>query len=393
MRVLLVSPGYPPATGGVERHVEAMAAELVRREHQVTVLALTPSGDRPSHPEPSRPDGVRVVRLATRSLGPFQLPVGLPARLAQLAAEHDVVHVHNYHSPLPLQVLAAVRDRPVLLTPHFHGGGHSPAATLAHLFYRRAFRYLLPRVAGLVFVSAAERARFLVAHPAAGIPNVVIHNGIRESPRPAGPLRRRRLVLAIARLQPYKRVDVLIEAFARLAVTDPDSCCVVVGEGPERPRLERMVREAGLAGGQRVRLPGRVDDDELSELLATARVAVATSAHEAYGMAVMDALAAGVRVVASDIPAHRELAGLTEVTRRRITLWDARSGPAGLKRLIEEALSQPEADPAVPVLLPTWSQAAAALESFYARLGATPAPAGPAVVRPAPVAVEEERSQ
>ncbi len=102
-------------------------------------------------------------------------------------------------------------------------------------------------------------------------------------PRPDGP------ALLVARLAPEKAVGVAIEACARAGVP-----LVIAGDGPERARLERA------AAGQDVRFTGRVDAAELQRLRAEAGVAVVTTrAQETFGLAALEAMAAGLPTVAT----------------------------------------------------------------------------------------------
>jgi len=81
----------------------------------------------------------------------------------------------------------------------------------------------------------------------------------------------------------------------------------VVGAGPAREELEQLAGRLGLAG-RRVVFHGRLDEEAFARRMAVAAAAVSASGHEAFGMAVADALTAGIPAVASFIPAHRELA-------------------------------------------------------------------------------------
>jgi glycosyltransferase involved in cell wall biosynthesis len=80
---------------------------------------------------------------------------------------------------------------------------------------------------------------------------------------------------------------------------------VILGDGSGRRRIERLVADRGLKG--RVRCLGHVPEPELRRWLSTAAVVVSMSRLESYGLTLYEGLAAGASVVASDIPAHREL--------------------------------------------------------------------------------------
>ena len=108
------------------------------------------------------------------------------------------------------------------------------------------------------------------------------------------------LVVSAGRLESYKHVEKTVAAMAHLPT---DFSLIVTGDGPERRRLETTIAELALLA--RVRLLGRVYLDELWRWYRRADVYVSMSANEAYSLTVAEALSAGARVVASDIPAHR----------------------------------------------------------------------------------------
>ncbi|MGH3048883.1 MAG: glycosyltransferase, partial [Gaiellaceae bacterium] len=109
-----------------------------------------------------------------------------------------------------------------------------------------------------------------------------------------------RVLLAVSRLTEQKGLDVAVRALASLP---PDTALVVLGEGPERPALETLARDLGVAG--RVRLRGREPD--VAAWLERASVLVHPARWEGFGLAVLEAMLAGLPVVASNVSSLPEL--------------------------------------------------------------------------------------
>lgn len=106
---------------------------------------------------------------------------------------------------------------------------------------------------------------------------------------------------AVGRLSPEKGMDVLVDAFARLAT--PEVSLVIGGDGPERQRLVQQAADLGI--GHRVRFLGRVSS--AAEVYGLSRVAAVPSRTEAFGMTTVEALSAGLRVVATDCEGSAEI--------------------------------------------------------------------------------------
>ncbi len=109
------------------------------------------------------------------------------------------------------------------------------------------------------------------------------------------------LVVAVGRLVPVKRFDLMIEGLVALKPRHPELRAVIAGEGYERPALEELVRKYGAESW--ISLPGRVTDEELIELYRSAWVLASTSLREGWGMTVTEAGACGTPAVVSRIAA------------------------------------------------------------------------------------------
>jgi glycosyltransferase involved in cell wall biosynthesis len=144
---------------------------------------------------------------------------------------------------------------------------------------------------------------------------------------------RPRRIVYVGRLERYKRVDLALRATHSLVERFPDLELVVIGRGSERPRLEALARELGIA--DRTRFTGFVEREERDALLATSRVCVLPSEKEGWGLAVIEANAVGTPVVAADVPGLRDSVREGE-TGLLVTAGDAAAFENGLARLLEE---------------------------------------------------------
>ena len=146
---------------------------------------------------------------------------------------------------------------------------------------------------------------------------------------------------------------------------------VLIGTGRDESRLAAMVRKFDMTG--RVTFAGGLTDDGVAEALAYARVVVTASEQEAFGLIVLEGREAGARVVASALPAHREVAQLD--TAGGIHLWNPDTGVNGLADTIRSALTG--TDPGLRTSAPRWADVAVATEQIYQRAIASPSSSAP----------------
>jgi len=190
-----------------------------------------------------------------------------------------------------------------------------------HLFGATAFRQVSWPIATTVFFteklipSLYRRSPFVTISESSaddlverGIAReriTVSHCGIARSTVPAEPAKLRpQRVAYVGRLEPYKRVDVMLQAMAQLADRFPNTEIVVIGRGSDRERLEGVARELKLDA--RTRFTGFVTDAERDALLAGTRVCVCPSEKEGWGLTVIEANGVGTPVVATDAPGLRD---------------------------------------------------------------------------------------
>lgn len=355
----LVSPRFPPAIGGVERHVEVLSRELVRRGQKLEILATDPTG---SLKATEQQGCVRLRRFPTwLGDGTYFLSPAMAWWLLRHVQDFELLHVHSYHTLIPLfGALAAARAGvPLVFTPHYHGNGHSRFRRALHPPYRVIGKWILRHSALVICVTKAEE-EVLRLHFGDSLPTVVIPNGVDvEEMKRAEPEYRvpgRHLVLTTGRLEHYKQIDAIIQATPYLP---GDFDVAIVGCGPTQRDLEQLIRELGV--GDRVRLLGNVPRSQLAALYKSADVLVTMSREEAFGLVILEAGVAGAHVVASDIPAHREVA---DYLLGGIAFVPVDESPRRLAAAVTESAarcSPPEASAKVP----TWGQVAALTEGAY----------------------------
>lgn len=296
MRVALVCDWFLPRQGGIELHLRDLALALTARGLDARIVTTTRGA-----PEV---DGIRVHRVPAvlSPIGGFAVnPASISSLSDILARERfDVVHAHaSVVSPAAYGgALAGARTGlPTLLT--FHSMLHRSAFLLGAseaLFGWSRERVVLSAVSSVV---AAQAARWM---PGAGV--AVLPNGIdlafwRGLSRADADRGEEVVFVSAMRLSHKKRPAALLRAFAaatRRVHGAPPMRLVIAGDGPERVALARAAAELGIA--DRVAFPGPLSREELRGLYARAHAFVLPSERESFGLAALEARAAGLPVLA-----------------------------------------------------------------------------------------------
>lgn len=290
-RLLLVVDSLE--TGGAERHVADLATSLASRGYEVTV-ACSVGGTFASSLERM---GVAVRPLA-RTLVKRRLSVGFARALRRLlrAEPFDLVHAHVYASAGAAALATLGTGVPLVVTEHTEGAWKQRR-------HRHASRFVYRRANVVIAVSAAIRDLLAERYgvPAGKLacvpPGVAPLPARRPSKRATTAGRDGVLVGRVARLQPEKAVDVFLEAAARVAAAVPHARFLVVGDGPARDELEALAAALGI--DHRVDFLGAIDDAR--DLIADLDVLVVSSRSEGSPLVALEAMQAGVPVVASAI--------------------------------------------------------------------------------------------
>lgn len=290
--------------------------------HVITVCSLLPSTVDPD-PRIRRYDGTGSRLGALRVL-----------RSALRGGEYDVVHVHAPSSAALLLGAAALGRRrvdDVVFTLH----NSWPNLRRRNRLLAALAMAVIPTTVACSSSAAASVPRWV--RRLARRPMRVVTNGVDvERVKRAGDehyLRPSngagRTVVSVGRMIPIKDQATLLTAFA--SGSRPQDRLVVLGDGPLRAELEQLADRLGVAG--RVELPGLLPRDDVYRLLGRADAYVSTSRGEGLPLSVLEALAARLPAVLSDIPPHREVAAATAAARL-VPVGDARAFADALSRLL-----------------------------------------------------------
>ncbi len=358
MRILLYAVDFPPSIGGIQTISEILASGLAAaktgangnlRAIDVTVVTRTPAGACDDSKFPFRvvrqPGFAALVKLVRETdivhvVGPAIVPMAVGLLFGKaVAVQHG-----GYMAVCPIGNYLHLPDESVC-PGHFQKGNYlecyrcqcvemSRGKSVRNLLLMMPRRWLLERVA--VNIGASDHTGRRVGLPR----TVTIYHGIEDplaltrgaEPRAVGPQDRLPIQFGfIGRLVSEKGVDLLLEAAAKVRSAGADFRLKIIGDGPDRRRLESLAAELGLGG--EVSFLGYRNGEELAALLSEISVSVIPSrCEEAFGLTAVEQMMRGKLVVAADI------GGLGEVvseTALKFAPGDAEELAACMRRIIE----------------------------------------------------------
>jgi phosphatidylinositol alpha-mannosyltransferase len=301
MRIGMVCPYSFDVPGGVQSHVLQLAEVMRARGHEVSVLA-------PVSPHTSLPDyvvsGGKAVPI------PYN---GSVARLRFGPATHrkvkkwlvegdfDVLHLHEPNAPSLSMLALNIAEGPIVATFHT-----STTKSLTLTVFQGILRPMHEKIVGRIAVSDLARRWQMEAlgTDAVEIPNGVDVDSFASAPRLDGYPRPGRTVLFLGRYgEPRKGMAVLLDALPRVVERYPDVQLLIVGRGDEdelRGHAGELIKH--------IRFFGQVDDAGKASAMRSADVYCApNTGGESFGIVLVEAMAAGIPVVASDLDAFRRV--------------------------------------------------------------------------------------
>ena len=349
----MLSWEYPPVViGGLGRHVHHLATALAAAGHEVMVLSRRPFDTDPStHPTTDEVhEGVRVVAAAQ---DPHEFDFGADMMAWALAMGHsmlrsglaagfvpDVVHAHDWLVAHPAVALAEFFDVPLVSTLHAtEAGRHSGWINGSISRQVHALESWLARESDSLITCSASMRDEITTLFGPFRPDVrVIPNGIEVArwpfaarKKPAGPAR----LLYVGRLEYEKGIHDLIAALPRIRRTHPGTTLTVAGEGTQLDWLIEEARRHRVL--KATTFDGHLNHDELLGALHDTDAAVLPSHYEPFGIAALEAAAAGAPLVTSNVGGLGEL-----VINGQTGMSFAPRDLAGLATAVRQVLDDPD---------------------------------------------------
>jgi phosphatidylinositol alpha-mannosyltransferase len=309
MRIALVSPYDYPFPGGVTQHIYYLDRHLRQLGHQVKIIAPCAGSEPEQLPENVVVTTTKVISIpfsGSKARIPYSPMVNWRVKKALHEEDFDIVHAHEPMT-LPVPIMALTHSRAVNVgTFHAYRDTH-----VIYRYGRRVFQPFFDKLDGMIAVSDAARdtvARYF------GGEFVIIPNGIdveRFGGSQVEPLEEyldgRPNILFVGRLEPRKGFKYLLRAFPYVKSEFPRARLLVVGAYRKDEIADHLLyaREHHITG---VKFVGRVSDEDLPRYYRTCDVFCAPSTgFESFGIVLLEAMAAGKPMVASDIAGYRDL--------------------------------------------------------------------------------------
>lgn len=307
MRIaMLMSTPFPPEEG-IGYYTYNLSKKLIERGHEVTVITR----GNPKNIEHFHFNEIEVYKPQFFPVYPFHVHVHrlfVEKFFRRLGKEFDVIHIHSPLSPVPKDM---PQDIPIVSTVHTslmedikHYQVHSPGAMGQKLTtYVSGYPLTMDLIENSSAVTTVSSAVAKEIQEYYGRTPVILGNGVDENRFYPAEDRVGGYILYVGRLDYRKGVIDLVKAAQILKERSVNTRIIIVGKGPLYSTIKRIISKSNL---NNVELPGHVSWERLLWLYRNAEVFVFPSHYEGLPTVVLEAMASGLPVVASDIPAHRD---------------------------------------------------------------------------------------
>ena len=297
VKIVQVCPRYYPYIGGLESHVENISRRLAKK-YDVSVFTTDSSGKLPGKEEIN---GVTIRRF--RCFAPseaYHFSLGLLKELKKV--KFDIVHGHAFHA-FPLFFSRYAQRQKYVVTPHYHGIGHTAIRNCLLKLYKPVGKKALEEADKIICVSNYEKTSLLndfklEEEKVVTIPNGVDMERFKNLKKERSHLKR---ILYVGRLEKFKGIDYLIRSLPKL---DHDVFLEIVGKGRYEKHLVKLANNLGLK--KKVIFQQNLSRAKLMESYAKADLFVYLSKYEAFGISVAEALASRTPCIVASSLALKE---------------------------------------------------------------------------------------
>jgi len=299
MKILQVIRQYLPATGGMETFVSNLCRQLHNRGHRCDVATLDYlfKSNEPL-PHYQQIEGTDIIRLPSAGNPRYFFA----PRLLEFTSRYDIIHVHGVDFFVDLLGASRkIHGRPVVLSSH-GGFFHTPwFPAFKQAYFQTVTRLMLRGVDRIIADSPKDEKLFSKLSDRV----TLVENGI-DYPTFAAIEKKSggsESLVFIGRISKNKRVDRLVTMLAQLHRQRPEATLTVIG--PDWEGLQGDIAQQAAAQGveRAVNFTGVLDQEEMLEKLAQARLFVSASEYEAFGLSTVEAMASGTVPVINTIPA------------------------------------------------------------------------------------------
>ena len=297
MNILYITPTYHPHIGGVEYVVKSIAERLARQGHSITVLTGEPETNKPVQEQINK---VNIIRWPTWTHNnAYHIPKqreNLKEQLRKLAANTDVIHIHNIHAIISIwtakQILKSKNNHgKLVITPHYHGTGHTATRKLLWIPWKKYVKPILQQAT----IHAVSQYEAQVLQENFKVKPIIIEHGVDEkvleyewNPQ--------NYIMYSGRIEKYKNIEKIARITKILNQKYGYNLELrIYGEGSYKQKLRKKLDKLGINYTIQKFQPY----EKYLETLSKAKLFAQLSQKEAYGQTINEANAIGVPVIVS----------------------------------------------------------------------------------------------
>jgi 1,2-diacylglycerol 3-alpha-glucosyltransferase len=315
MRVVFFTDTYWPQINGISENMDTLKNELEKKGHTVYIVAPKSPGYKDKEKNTFRLSGVRIVKNPEQ-----RMIIPIPQKDLRSLFRHkfDIVHIHTLGTAgfLGWEV-AQLRDIPTVVTYHTLLNRYS------HYFMKGlVVRPKVAEVGSKIFCNLAD----ITIAPTKRVKDELVSYGVKkevlvipggielyrfEKTEPGflrnklGVSGEKKIILYLGRLGKEKNIDFIVKSLKGLLKSREDTCLVVVGDGPERENLDKLVNELGLE--EKVLFTGFISRKDVPKIYSDSDIFAFASTTETQGLTVPEAMATALPVVVMKDPAFEEI--------------------------------------------------------------------------------------